>query len=229
MLGSNLAPRHSVPVESLTVATVVDEFASTRATNLTRKEASGVPDSAPQPDKEAPQIRAWSSDSPLSDARIEAVVLDSIRSSDPLERRRAFDRLLQEMPSDTFTIEQAMHVRSLMHENGASGEQWRLFDYAWAANDPEAAIAHIDEIPEEYRNGFLSNMLPGLASAAPQSAVDLFQSFDSDLQGQLRRRLHEGLIDHDIELATNYVFDAADPERPDWRHMDTFTRELANE
>ncbi len=230
MLGLALAPQHHAPVDSLTVATVADELTPlTRPTDLTRKEASGVPDSAPQPDEEAPQIRAWSSDSPLSDARIEAVVLDSIRSSDPLERRRAFDRLLQEMRSDTFTIEQAMHMRSLMHENSASGEQWRLFDYAWGANDPEAAIAHIDEISEEYRNGFLSNMLPGLASAAPQSAVNLFQSFDSDLQRQLRRRLYEGLIDHDIELATNYVFEAADPERPDWRPMDMFTRELANE
>ena len=230
MLGLALAPRYRAPVESLTVVTVVDEPAPPpRPTYPTQREAIGMPDYAPQPDKEAPQIRAWSSDSPLSDSQLEAVVLDSIRSSDPLERRRAFDRLLQEMQTDTFTVEQAMHMRSLMRENGASGEQWRLFDYAWAANDPEAAIAHIDEIPEDYRNGFLSNMLPGLASADPQSAVDLFQSFDSNLQGQLRPRLYEGLIDHDIELATNYVFDAADPERPDWRHMDTFTRELANE
>lgn len=166
---------------------------------------------------------------PLREDQIESLVRESIRSLSPVDRRLAFDRLLQEVQLDTFTVEQAALIRSLMVEHGASEEQWRLFDYAWAANHPQAAIAYIDEIPEQYLNGYLGNMLPGLASAAPQMAIDLFESFDADLQGRLRRPLYEGLIHHDLGLATNYVFDSANHERHDWRPMDEFTRQLANE
>ena len=81
---------------------------------------------------------------PLSEGQIEELVLASIKSSDPVERRRAFDRILQEMRQDSFTVEQAMTIRKVMHNNKASGDQWRTFDYAWGANDPEAAVAYID-------------------------------------------------------------------------------------
>lgn len=165
---------------------------------------------------------------PLSKEEIEALVLQSINARDPVVRRQAFDRLLQEMRSEDFTREQAMTMRSTMHHNGANGEQWRLFDYTWGANHPEVAMAHIEEISEKHRRGYLSNMIPGLASADPRLAVELFEGLDGNLQGRLRNRLYEGLIDHDISAATEYVYDSA-PERPDWRRMDTFTRELAGE
>lgn len=166
---------------------------------------------------------------PLDEEALEALVLQFIQSPNPIERRLAFDRLLREMASGTFSRAMALKTRSVMHENGADGEQWRLFDYAWGANDPDTAIAHIEEIPQQYRNGYLGNMLPGLASAHPQTSIDLFQGLEPEVQGSLRRRLYEGLIDHDMDLATKYVFDAAHPERPDWRPMDDFTRELASE
>ena len=110
-----------------------------------------------------------------------------------------------------------------------NGEQWRLFDYAWGANDPAAAIAYINEIPERYRNGYLGNMLPGLASADPQTAIKLFEGFDPKLQGHLRKRLYEGLIDNGVEVATDYIYDATDPGAYHWRPMDTLTREIAGE
>ena len=164
--------------------------------------------------------------SPLEEGQIEELVLTAIKSPDPVERRRAFDRLLQEMASDTFTVEQAMTIRKTMHHNGASGEQWRLFDYAWGANDPGAAIAYIDQIPEQYRNGYLGNMIPGLASENPQMAIDLFQSFEPDLQGKIRPRFLEGLVDNDMDLATDYLYDSSDPEKPNWRPMDQLARQI---
>ncbi|MAH34816.1 MAG: hypothetical protein CMO42_05925, partial [Verrucomicrobiales bacterium] len=105
---------------------------------------------------------------PLSKTEIKTLVDLAIKSSDPIERRRAFDRLLEEMKSDSFNYEQAMNIRIAMHKGGASGDQWRTFDYAWGANDPASAIKEIDNIPEQYRRGFTSNMLPGLASVEPQ-------------------------------------------------------------
>ncbi|MGI9240502.1 MAG: hypothetical protein ACR2RV_06855 [Verrucomicrobiales bacterium] len=163
---------------------------------------------------------------PLTEEQIEELVLAAIKSSDPLERRRAFDRLLQEIESDTFTVAQAMSIRKTMHDNGASGEQWRMFDYAWGANDPSAAIAYIDEIPEQYRDGYLGNMMPGLASENPQAAIDLFRSLEPDLQGKLRPRFLEGLVDNDVAAATDYLYESSDPENRDWRPMDQLAREI---
>ncbi len=166
---------------------------------------------------------------PLTKEEISELVHTATKSTNPIERRKAFDRLLQEIESDSFTMEQAMITRSAMGENGASGEQWRLFDYAWGANHSQVAVAHVDEIPEQYRKGFLGNMLPGLASADSQMAIELFEGLEPSLQGNLRKRLYEGLIDNNIDSATDYVYNAANPEKHDWRPMDTFARELANE
>ena len=166
---------------------------------------------------------------PLNKKQIRSLVLQAIKSSNPVKRRQAFDRLLEEMQSGTFTNEQAMMIRSAMAENGASGEQWKNFDYAWGANDPEAALAHIEEIPDQYRNGFLYNMIPGLASVDPQAAINLFAGLGPELQARIRRRLFEGLIDNDVEVATNYIYEVTDPSEHNWRPMDTLTRELVKD
>jgi hypothetical protein len=211
--------------ESTTVSTVssLDEstVASSDPVNGAALKESLLPSSAP--------IKQQRTLPPLTKEEIEELVMTAIKSTDPIERRKAFDRVLQEIESDSFTKEQAMITRSAMGENGASGEQWRLFDYAWGANHPHVAVPHVDEIPEQYRKGFLGNMLPGLASAESQVAIDLFEGLEPGLQGQLRSRLYEGLIDNNIASATDYVYNAANPEKNDWQPMDTFARELANE
>jgi hypothetical protein len=163
---------------------------------------------------------------PLSEGQIEELVLAAIKSSDPVERRRAFDRILQEMQQDSFTVEQAMTIRKAMANNQASGEQWRDFDYAWGANDPEAAVAYIEQIPERYRNGYTGNMLPGLASVEPQIAIDLVAEMEGDLQRRMTGRLIEGLADNDIGVATEYVFGLAENEDP---HATQHMRKLARE
>jgi hypothetical protein len=170
-----------------------------------------------------------SKEAPLNKKQIRSLVLQAIKSSNPVKRRQAFDRLLEEMQSGTFTNEQAMTIRHAMAENGASGEQWKHFDYAWGANDPEAALAHINDIPPQYRDGFLYNMIPGLASVDPQAAIGLFAELAPELQAKIRRRLFEGLIDNDVEVATNYIYEVTDPSEHNWRPMDTLTRELVKE
>lgn len=150
----------------------------------------------------------------LTDAEIRELAFAATKSGSPVERRQAFDRLLREMQSDSFTVKQAMTMRSSLHENGASGEQWRAFDYAWGANDPQAALAHIEEIDEQYRRGFTSNMLPGLASVEPQLAVDLVSTKHGGEHFQMTQRLIEGLVDYDVSYATEYVASLADNEMP---------------
>lgn len=166
---------------------------------------------------------------PLGKARIGALVRQAVKGANPIGRRQAFDRLLEAMQADSFTREQAMMMRSAMVEHGASGELWRLFDYNWGANDPAAAAAHVDEIAEQYREGFLGNMIPGLASVDPQAAIDLFAGLQQDVQTRIRRRLFEGLIDNDVEVATSYIYGATDPRNFSWKPMDELTREIVND
>ena len=77
---------------------------------------------------------------PLGKKQIHALVVQAIKSPSPVDRRRAFDRILEEMGSSTFTREQAFTMRSAMAKNGADGRMWQLFDYAWGANDPATAV-----------------------------------------------------------------------------------------
>ena len=163
---------------------------------------------------------------PLGQQQIESLVRDSVKSGSPVQSRLAFDRLLQQMQASGFTPENALAIRQAMREHGATGEQWKLFDYAWGASQPEAAIAHLEEMPPEAQNGFLHNMIPGLASENPQMAIDLFASLEPDLQARIRPRFLEGLVDNDIALATDYLYRASDPENPDWRPMDQLAREI---
>ena len=155
---------------------------------------------------------------PLSEEQITELVLLAIQSRNPVERRKAFDRILAEMGSESFSTEQAFAIRSVMHDNGASGEQWRLFDYAWGANDPAAAVAYLDEIPEQYRNGYMSNMIPGLASSTPRVAMDLVAELEpGDLKRNISGRLIEGLVDANPAMATDYVRRLAEAGDPDAR------------
>ena len=114
------------------------------------------------------------------------------------------------MQLDTSTAEQAMTMRSSLHENGANGEQWRIFDYAWGAHDPHAALANVLEIGEKYCQGFTGNMLSGLASVEPQLAVDLVSAMEGREKFHMTQRLIEGRADYDVQYATNYVQELAD-------------------
>ena len=167
---------------------------------------------------------------PLSKEELTTLVLESIRSADPVVRRAAFDRVLEEMASGHFTAEQAHTVRGAMHHNGATGDQWRLFDYAWGAHSPADAIANLEQIPERYLGGYLGNMLPGLASTQPGQAIELFRGLDEGLQGKVRNRLYEGLIDNDLGMATDFMYSSVDTTKPgNWRPMDQMAREVVKE
>ena len=171
---------------------------------------------------ESPSKRA-----PLTKAEIKTLVDLAIRSSDPIERRKAFDRILEEIKSDAFTYDQAMNIRITMHKGGASGDQWRTFDYAWGANDPASAIKEIDNIPEQYRRGFTSNMLPGLASVEPQTAIGLVEAMDGEMKQQMTGRLIEGLADYDVNFATDYVMEMAENGDPNVaQHMKRLAKEV---
>lgn len=163
---------------------------------------------------------------PMPKKMMTSLVRTAIKGNTPIERRKAFDRILEEIRKPGFSFEQAMSIRGAMAKEGASGELWKLFDYAWGASQPNVAVAHLDEINPKYRDGFLYNMIPGLASEHPNMAIELFQSLDSKLQGKVRGRFLEGLVDNGVEVATDHLFDVNDPN---WRPMDQLAREIAKD
>ena len=166
---------------------------------------------------------------PLNKKQISGLVVQAVRASSPVERRRAFDRILEEMSSPTFTREQAFLMRAEMARNGADGRLWQLWDYAWGASDPVNAVAHLAEIDPRHFEGFLGNMIPGLASVDPQAAIEVFSALEPEVASRVERRLLEGLVDNDVMVATDFIFETTDLTNFDWRPMDTLTREIARD
>ncbi|MDB4400957.1 hypothetical protein N9Z85_05505 [Akkermansiaceae bacterium] len=162
----------------------------------------------------------------LTMEELDSLVRSAIKSRGPIEGRRAFDRILQAMQSSSLTTEQVKNIRTSMIESKATGEHLRLFDYAWGASQPEAALAHLDEVSPDQHDAYLANMIPGLASENPTAAIALFHSLEPELQEKIRPRFLEGLVDNDITLATNHLYQSTPPENNDWRPMDTLAREI---
>jgi len=165
----------------------------------------------------------------LGKREISSLVTQAVKASKAVDRRRAFDRILEEMQSSTFNREQAFMMRGAMAAAGVDGKLWQLFDYSWGANDPATAIAHLDEIPDHYFEGFLGNMIPGLASVDPQAAIEVFSGLEREVASRVERRLLEGLVDNDVMVATDFIFETTDLNNFDWRPMDTLTREIARD
>ena len=166
---------------------------------------------------------------PLGKKEITSLIAQAVKGSKAIDRRRAFDRILEEMQSSAFNREQAFMMRGAMAQAGVDGKLWQLFDYSWGANDPATAIAHLDEIPDHYFEGFLGNMIPGLASVDPQAAIEVFSGLEPEVASRVERRLLEGLVDNDVMVATDFIFETTDLNNFDWRPMDTLTREIARD
>ncbi len=162
----------------------------------------------------------------LTTGELNSLLRSATKSRGPLEARHAFDRILRAMQSSSLTMEQVKKIRSSMIGYKATDEHLRLFDYAWGANDPEAALAYLNEIPADQRNAYLANMISGLASENPQAAIEHFNSLDPESQAAIRPRFLEGLVDNEIALATDYLYQSSNLEKHDWRPMDTLAREI---
>jgi hypothetical protein len=166
-------------------------------------------------------------DVPLSSQQLNELVLLATRSGSPVARRRAFDRLLAELAGGSIADGQIHAVRAAMASNVATRAQWKLFDYAWGAADPKAAIAHLDVIDAKYRDRFLGDLLPGIASVEPRTAIALVDSLGVGDRPELIGRLIEGLADHDPAIATDYVLALAQSNPRQARdHMQRLAKEV---
>lgn len=158
-----------------------------------------------------------------------ALVRDSIDQGDPRQRHQEFGKILRKMQGPDFTSEDALAIRGAMKKHGMNQAFFNRFDRAWAANQPEAAVAYLDKLSEGEREPFLKGMIPGLASESPQMAIELFESMEPKVQARIRPKFLEGLIDNSLEVATEYLYESTDSKNFNWRPMDELARELVKD
>jgi hypothetical protein len=136
------------------------------------------------------------------EAAIDRTVRTALRDPNPVKRSLAFARLLESVSSDN-----AIMVQASLKENGANGEQWGLFNYAWGAADPDGALARLPDIEERHRDGFLNQLIPGWASTDPGGAIKYVEAMEPGKgRDRMTGSLVGGLADNDIDTATDYVF-----------------------
>lgn len=157
----------------------------------------------------------------LDAAGLEAVAEQAIRDPNPLTRRLAFAKLLENM-----TAENAMQIREqFVALGGARGDMWNDFNYAWGALAGREAFefARTSDEPD------LGAALTGWAAADPAGALAVLDSLPEEMQGQRRSlegNIVAGIADHDLNMATEVAlrFGAEDS-----RHGERLLRDVANE
>lgn len=132
---------------------------------------------------------------------LESIAKEAFSDPNPLKRELAFARLLEGL-----TPENAEQIREQMRGGRASGDQWRLFQYAWGSVDGPGALAKAAEIDrKDWRERAVSTALSGWASADPAKAIAWLGEMEESERGQYQDDLVNGLADSDIGVASDYV------------------------
>ena len=134
----------------------------------------------------------------LGTGDFKALAERSVRGADPIERRLAFSEILKAL-----TPENALEIREQLVAFGLSGDAWNDFNYSWgmmagqeavlfaeqseesdlsstltgwAAANPTAAMAFLDNLPEGMRDDrarLSYSVVNGIADSDPKAAADL--------------------------------------------------------
>ena len=159
----------------------------------------------------------------LTPEEIDSLVKNALKETNPIDRRLAFDKLLSSIDETT-----AIPMRAALARNKATGEHWRLFDYAWSAGTPGVIHTHLPNPADHYKIGYISNSLPGWAFSDPIGAAEYVNDYEpGPTQDQFYNRLVEGFADKDIGMATDFVSDMAANNHPQVpRYTQTIAREI---
>ena len=159
----------------------------------------------------------------LTEEQIEAVAREAFRDGNPLVRRRAFDRLLENL-----TSENAKDMLVHLKKNRVGGDQWRDFHYAWGTIDGKAAVEHASK--SEDRD--LSYTMAGWASTYPEAAIAHLNNLpeeDKRYYHHLQEALVSGMADNDTARATDYVLQLANEGNDRANHLfGVVTREVVS-
>ncbi|MFP6881520.1 MAG: hypothetical protein VCA34_11245 [Roseibacillus sp.] len=157
----------------------------------------------------------------LTEEQIAAVAKEAFRNGNPLVRRRAFDRLLENLTADN-AKDMLVHLK----ENRVGSDQWRDFHYAWGTIDGKAAVEHAAK--SEDRD--LSYTMAGWASTYPEAAIAHLNNLpeeDKRYSRHLQEALVGGMADSDTARATDYVLQLANEGNDRANHLfGVVTREV---
>ncbi len=151
---------------------------------------------------------------------------EGLGDPDPVKRSLAFARILENL--DAENAEFFFHA---LKEKSATGEQMRVFLFAWGSVDPDGAMRFAtSNFGGEDLEDFQSLVLTGWASADPQGAIEWVGRLedadvaDPDRRARvMRESLIHGLAANDIDLATEFVFKSGDERSV------SLTEDLANQ
>ena len=162
---------------------------------------TGAADGTWAPSQSPSKETASTLDLEIGSADFEFLAREAVKNPNPIARRLAFSELLRSM-----TPENAMAIREQLVALGAEGETWRDFNYSWgtmagrdavlfaasseepdldatlsgwASASPEAALAFLDDLPEEMRGDrakLTSSIIAGIADADTARAAQIVLS-----------------------------------------------------
>lgn len=130
---------------------------------------------------------------------LEALVNQSMRDPNPMNRRLAFARLLEAL-----TPENAETVRAQLVSLGVEGDQWRDFCYAFGAMSGKAAV----DLATASTERDLADTMTGWAAANPADAMEFLKNLPEEMNGQrdeLTASVIAGIAHHDRAMATEMI------------------------
>jgi hypothetical protein len=148
-----------------------------------------------------------SADSPLTRlfgnksaaAGLDSLAFQALRDPNQITRRLAFSKLLESM-----TAENAGQIRAQLVELGAEPDQWRDFNYSWGAIAGQDAFDAAAKTKERDLNDTLTGWAAANPKAA-MAALDNLPPELENQRGELTRSVVAGLADCDRALASEMV------------------------
>ena len=155
----------------------------------------------------------------LSDLDIESIGAQLRGSTNPIDRRLAFSKLLEGL-----TAENALLIRDQIKSFDPNSAEFKEFHYAWGAvGGTDAIMFGVDTVEPD-----MQPALSGWASSDPQKAIEWLEALDmendssfdpllkdrkmkaEDLKNHLLGGLVQGLSNSDPDLAIDYVKEVID-------------------
>lgn len=130
---------------------------------------------------------------------LDALFAQALRDPNPITRRLAFSKLLEAM-----TPENASAMREQLVALGAEPDQWRDFHYAWGALDGQAAFDHAANSPEPDLNATMTGWAAANPAAALALLDNLPEALQGQ-RDELNASVVAGLTANNRSLATDLV------------------------
>lgn len=132
-------------------------------------------------------------------AGLDALAFQALRDPNQITRRLAFSKLLEAM-----TAENAGEIRAQLVDLGAEPDQWRDFNYSWGAIAGQDAFDAASKTKEQDLNDTLTGWAAANPKAA-MAALDNLPPELENQRGELTRSVVAGLADSDRALAAEMV------------------------